>query len=453
MGTPNPSLPLWCAAAFTVALSGCNCGRPVVQMTESSIALPADNIEFGVVPEGTSKGAKVHIDNNGRAPVDISVAFGAGSSSDFMLGPVPKNIEAGGFVEIAVIFSPLAAGEDTGTIEVNTVGSTEAPLSVRVHGGPIFPSLAFEPDPVDFRPSTMPLERKTVQLRSVGTAAVTIRSVGVSQTGNPDFSVVPPTVPTRLLPGESVGVRVEYARSQRSTEGLMEVLSDDADAGTKTLRLIPDPPAVCADGLDNDGDGLTDFPDDPGCQDAADSDEANAGSCVNGATQPCGSPCTGTRTCVGGNYGACMITSCPDAGVVDAGSGGCNAAGTYTATVTDGGAMTYACCAGLGIGALVDIDITTFTIQPGSTSVRPTPKQPGTTLPGAAAMCPAGAFTYTKTLPGGCNETYTLTGNFTGPNTFIGTYSAVFTGNDCVGNVLCGGDDCLDQTWSISATR
>lgn len=32
----------------------------------------------------------------------------------------------------------------------------------------------------------------------------------------------------------------------------------------------------CVDGIDNDGDGLTDFPDDPGCDDANDNDETNA---------------------------------------------------------------------------------------------------------------------------------------------------------------------------------
>ncbi|QSA96502.1 cellulose binding domain-containing protein [Methylococcus sp. EFPC2] len=34
-------------------------------------------------------------------------------------------------------------------------------------------------------------------------------------------------------------------------------------------------PAVCADGLDNDGDGLTDYPADPGCASATDADESN----------------------------------------------------------------------------------------------------------------------------------------------------------------------------------
>ena len=38
----------------------------------------------------------------------------------------------------------------------------------------------------------------------------------------------------------------------------------------------PPPAAQCDDGLDNDGDGLTDFPADPGCTDASDDDETDA---------------------------------------------------------------------------------------------------------------------------------------------------------------------------------
>jgi hypothetical protein len=37
----------------------------------------------------------------------------------------------------------------------------------------------------------------------------------------------------------------------------------------------PDPPAQCADGADNDGDTRTDYPDDPGCASTADPDETD----------------------------------------------------------------------------------------------------------------------------------------------------------------------------------
>ncbi len=44
------------------------------------------------------------------------------------------------------------------------------------------------------------------------------------------------------------------------------------------VPVLPAPP-ICSDGIDNDGDGLVDYPADPGCSSAADSDEYNAPPC------------------------------------------------------------------------------------------------------------------------------------------------------------------------------
>lgn len=520
------ALPL--AAFFAVAAAGCNCGKqPVITKTEASLALGSDLVDFGVVPEGTSKGGKFRVDNVGRAPVNLDISLAANSSADFTLGSIPVSIEAGGFVEVPVVFAPMGKGEDEGFVDVRAAGTSENALRVRLHGGPIVPALAFDPDPLDFKPSMMSLERKTAQLKSVGTAALTVNSVGVAANGNPDFSVVAPTLPVRLLPGESTRVTVEYARSVRTTEGLMEVLSDDADAGLQRLRLLPDPPAACSDLADNDMDGLADYPNDPGCQDPSDTDEYNPAMCVSGASQPCGAAdggyCAGTRYCTNGLWGMCMdagssitetcnnrdddcdgqvddgvtrgcypfaantrgIGNCRDGmeacnlgnwtgncagavgpstevcgnmvdencnGMLDDGcatDAGCNPNGTFT---LDAGVISYACC-DFGLGATVNIDISQFQIQSSATVLRPTPSQPGSTLTSTtAATCPSGNFSYTRTLSGQCNETYTLTGSFVGPNTFVGTYTATFSGSQCAGG-LCAGDPCTNQSWNISAGR
>jgi hypothetical protein len=48
-------------------------------------------------------------------------------------------------------------------------------------------------------------------------------------------------------------------------------------SATDTDETDP-PPAACADGIDNDADGFTDYPADPGCASAADTDETDEGS-------------------------------------------------------------------------------------------------------------------------------------------------------------------------------
>lgn len=47
------------------------------------------------------------------------------------------------------------------------------------------------------------------------------------------------------------------------------------------------PPAACSDGIDNDGDGLTDYPADPGCTSGADTDEYNAPAGCPGPSNNC----------------------------------------------------------------------------------------------------------------------------------------------------------------------
>ena len=445
-------------AMLWLAASGCNCGKPIVTMTQSSLTIPVDVLDFGVVAEGTSKGSKFRVENVGRAPVNITVMLEG--SSDFAIGTVPVSVEAGGFIEVPVTFTPVGLGSDEGMASIASPGE-EMPLVVILKGGPIEPRLDFVPNPLAFGPGNLPLERKTANIKSVGTSALTVRSVGVVATGNPNFSIVPPQLPARLLPGETLGVTVEYTRTALTTTGFMEVLSDDVDAGRRLLELFPDPPTVCSDRVDNDNDGLIDFPADPGCQDAADNDESNAAQCVNGASQPCDiGTCqfAGNRTCANNLWGMCM-GSC-DAGVADAGfdagvdagvrdAGSCNPIGTYT---LDAGSIQYSCCDYLGSGfILVNIDINRFQIQ--ASNVRPLPTHSGGTIPvGMQPVCPNGTFSYTKTITGGCDETYTLTGTFVGPDTFVGTYSAQFSGAQCSG-AECGGMDCTDQSWNISAGR
>jgi hypothetical protein len=52
-----------------------------------------------------------------------------------------------------------------------------------------------------------------------------------------------------------------------------EPVEDRLPALEGPLAIIPGPATACIDGLDNDGDGFTDYPDDPGCADADDLSE------------------------------------------------------------------------------------------------------------------------------------------------------------------------------------
>ncbi len=270
-------------------------------MAQASLLVPIDALDFGPVAEGTTKALTFRVVNDGRATVDLQVTILPSGSPDFSLVQAPTSVEAGNLAQVPVLFTPTGSGDDVAVAEVSSPSSGEAPLHVTLHGGPIAPALTFSPDPLDFHPTLASPTMSMVQVQSTGLAALTVSQVQVSSS-NPDFSVTPLASPARLRPGQSLGVAVGYTRTGLSAEGQLLVTSDDADSGVRTLRLLPDPPAACSNGLDDDGDGLIDFPDDPGCTDPMDSDEANPVSCTAGTMVACGAVdggfCSGLRTCV-----------------------------------------------------------------------------------------------------------------------------------------------------------
>ncbi|MFT3713656.1 MAG: MopE-related protein [Archangium sp.] len=299
-------LPLVLLAVTAVS---CECGRnPGVMMNNPVAQLEVTELDFGAVQEFTTAQKSLPIRNLGRVPLTVSVSVASGSS-DFTIDTPTLEVEADGTGQIQVTFAPMGAGSDQATLDIATNDPDSAVLHATLKGGPIFPTLSFVPDPLDFRPASMPLVTKSAVIKNVGLATLHVNAVGVDVNGNPDFSVTAPSLPLVLRPGAMSSVDVAYARSPRAEEGRMQADSDDPDAGSALLRLIPDPPAACADGLDNDNDGLIDFPDDIGCIDAQDSNESNPPQCVNGASQPCGSStgvCTqGVRFCANSIWGGC----------------------------------------------------------------------------------------------------------------------------------------------------
>ncbi len=333
----RPLRPVLVSVVILVVGAACDCGKNVViQMNEGVISLESNELDFGPVTEFTDAGRSIVVRNTGAAPLTIHSVTIEQDGGEFTVARVPEPIGVSATGNIDIDFSPLGAGDDYGVAVISSDDKEHPEVRVSLHGGPIWPSLDFDPDGgfLAFAPTSMALTSKYAVLRSVGGSTLTVTSVGVAPTGNPDFSVVRPTLPAVLRPGQGLPVRVDYSRSSRNTEGLMSVNSDDADAGRRTLRLLPDPADPCGDGLDNDGDGLTDFPDDPGCSALNDSDEYNDPECVDGAMRSCGASIgicrPGTQLCMNGAFYPC------DGGVRPA-TESCNGLDDNCSGVTDEG--------------------------------------------------------------------------------------------------------------------
>ena len=126
------------------------------------------------------------------------------------------------------------------------------------------------------------------------------------------------------LEGQTETVTVVAVDLPSNTLTLSAPLTWTADQGVSLAYLgtAPDVGAYelgvseCDDGLDNDGDGLTDYPEDPGCADAADMDETDCGDGV----------CEGGESCTSCEVDCGECVGCVDGdgdGYGDPGSGDC----------------------------------------------------------------------------------------------------------------------------------
>lgn len=154
--------------------------------------------------------------------------------------------------------------------------------------------------------------------------------------------------------------------------------------------------------------------------------------CGNGTVNP-GETCDDGNTTPGdGCDGSCQseVVACdPD--------------GVYTIV---GAPVSYTCCFGL-----VSVNVNSFLFSANGASIGSSPSNP-VTMSGAATTCPVGSFNNIGTIPGGCAETYHLTGAFTSANTWSGTYEIQFSGPDC--SCFGGaGTPCVNQLFPINATR
>lgn len=91
------------------------------------------------------------------------------------------------------------------------------------------------------------------------------------------------------------------SRAQGAHEGHGDIIGVSSAADCPGANQPP-PKAVCEDGVDNDHDGKIDFPADPGCASASDSDETDAVAC-NATTQAGGQGVTTTVHELGSNSG------------------------------------------------------------------------------------------------------------------------------------------------------
>ncbi|MEZ4382416.1 MAG: hypothetical protein R3A79_13780 [Nannocystaceae bacterium] len=233
--------------------------------------------------------------------------------------------------------------------------------------------------------------------------------------------------------------------SSSTSTSTSDATTTDETTSTTAVTSTTDAGA-CGDGVLDDGE-------------ACDGDELGGQTCADldfdGGALGCAPDCA---------FDTSACTTCGD-GQVDAGEecddgnsdpgDGCDAECKVEAEDCDpdglyavqGPALTYTCCVGL-----VDINVSAFTFTNDGASILSSPSNP-VPMSGAPTTCPDGDFANQGSIPGGCTESYALTGSFDDKDTWTGTYEIKFQGQQCT--CLDGqlGTPCVDQSFAVTAQR
>jgi cysteine-rich repeat protein len=122
----------------------------------------------------------------------------------------------------------------------------------------------------------------------------------------------------------------------------------------------------------------------------------------------------------------------------------CDPDGLYQ---VQGAPIAYTCCQGL-----VAVNINAFILTGDGATIASSPSNPKT-MTGAATTCPDGVFSNSAAIPGGCTETFKVSGEFTDANTWSGTYELDFEGEQCSCFGGMFGTPCVDQLFPVTAKR
>jgi hypothetical protein len=115
--------------------------------------------------------------------------------------------------------------------------------------------------------------------------------------------------------------------------------------------------------------------------------------------------------------------------------------------------FSYTCCeGGCAFGACVQWNVQRMRIQGDGFGAVFLPTAP-TSFDNGSAECPAGPINYFRSRAGGCDEAYTVSGNFIDANTVEVTMTMTFTGSecDCFGGFF--GTPCANQSFAFTARR
>jgi hypothetical protein len=191
------------------------------------------SLAFGGVQVGSSQTQSATLTNSGGLSVTISQATAGGASFGLSGLNLPVTLAAGQSVTFSVTFSPLSAGNASGSVQVSSDASTPN-LTISLAGtGTAQGQLSVNPVSSDFGSVTVGTSKIQSGTLVASGASVTISSASVTDS---EFSLGGISFPLTIAAGQSVPFTLTFVpRASGQAAATLAFASNAANAASENL--------------------------------------------------------------------------------------------------------------------------------------------------------------------------------------------------------------------------
>lgn len=181
------------------------------------------NLAFGVVPIGGKTTSIVQIFNVGSSDIHMSSFSRVFGSTDFTIisgPPPPVTINPGEEIDYTVQFAPTSGGPETAQFQIKSDDPNTPTWTIAASGTGGGPVMTVSGDLNFGTVARGTTATKTVTVYDSGYAPLTIDTAAFESGSDPSFSVLGPTTPQTIHPGDQVSFTVQFAPPATSNGAL-----------------------------------------------------------------------------------------------------------------------------------------------------------------------------------------------------------------------------------------
>jgi len=220
--------------------------RPFNVFTVTSAATAIDagplSLDFAGVTTGQSKDLTLTVRSTGAGPLIINPIASNNPRFAVIAPAMPFAVAAGAQQNIAVRFSPTAAGAQSGMLTIPSNATNRPSLEVALTGAGVgSPDIAATPGALDFG-SAAPGQNvaRTLTINNPGNAALSVYAITSS---NPNFGVTLPSAPLSVPAGGSAPLTANFTPTSVGAQtGALLIVSSAANKNTFAVQARGETP-------------------------------------------------------------------------------------------------------------------------------------------------------------------------------------------------------------------